>query len=406
MDLGIGKSSAPLRLRFDEERALRVFSICAEWWRERRGFYAGLTAPQARFTPAAVRKDPIVFGNWLLTVSIPMRGGINSEDAFRAMSELYRRSPHLFNLRTVAGLSAEDLNAAIAASAREIHNNGNGSFGKRGAGTLSYKLPEHLEAWIQNAQSIVEHWGGDIRNIFRGSGDFEEIFRRIDNGRKNPARLVGMRRKIFSLLALWLQEFRLIPEFPLPIIVDFHVLRTIFQHEILVPRWRLFGPGKPKTPERQRSIELQKYPSVKITPKLVSGVINWSLGFIERHGLTSYDVSHGLWFLSRELCSGYYGNRSETRKVDGARGRITERLIEPAALLTIYGWPKRYQDPCVQCPVEETCAISVGAGPHYDWGTMLNAGPHVPFPGRMPLLPGIGWRELPSSFKSSKRRKY
>lgn len=397
------KFNSVSELRFDEKRALEVFQVCERVWREGQGFFAGLKSPQQRYTPEEIRENPLELSHWFFTVSIPMRGGINSEDAFRFMRLLYRQNPPLFAPESLVEIPSGDIIRAIRHTAG-FQNSGSGSRGQKRAGTLSYKLEEHIQAWKQNAVVLLKQWKGDIRQVFEGTRSFEEAFRRIDSSKQNPARFVGMRRKIFSLLATWLQEFDLIHKFQLPLIVDFHVMRVLLEQEILLPQWVELGPGKSSRPERQRPETLWSYKAVKVTESVVNQVIAWSLEFLAAHNLSAHDVSHGLWFLSRELCASYYGNRSFSKKT-GNKAGVTQRLVKPDMLVAIGGWPARYRDPCWFCPLEQTCAISIPAGPYYDWGVMVNAGPHVHYPGRHPLLPGVDWQAMPVRFRNSKNRR-
>lgn len=406
------RENSSTKIHFDEARALSVFATCGEWYRERRGFYARLVPPQQAHTPPAVRKDPVSLGAWFSCAAVAMRGGINSEAAFIFLEELYTRSPFLFTPEFASGLTVEEFVAEVRATARAIHNNGRGSFGKKQAGTLSYKLEEHADAWIENAAALTKCWRGDVREIFRDVATFEEAYARVrsERGPERPENFSGMQRKIFSLLALWLQEFGLIRSLPLPLIVDFHANRLLLQQRVVVPQWEPLGEGRSKEPALRRPANLAAYPAVHVTKEFVGKVIAWSLEFLARHCLSAHDVSHGVWFLSRELCASYFGNRSFTKEVetgDGRKLRRVQRFVDPARLATVDGWPKQYRDPCALCPVESTCALAIPNGSYYDWGRMVNAGPHVSYPGRAYhplLLPGIDWRGFPSSFPSGKQK--
>lgn len=377
-------------MRFNEERALEVFCRLAEAWRNREGFYAGLISPQQEYTPQEIRGNPGALAQWFFALAIPMRGGINSTDAFRFMRGLWERNSLLFDPRVTRRMHEAELISVIRDTARVVHELVNGT--KR-AGTLSYKLEEHVRSWIRNAEILSMHWEGDVRRIFHGVRTFEHAFRRMALG-EAPA-LVGMRRKIFALLALWLQEFGLIHRFPLPLIVDFHAMRLLLEQEILLPSWKPLGPGQPKLPERKRPESLWDYPAVRGTEQFVNVIIMWSERFLAKHRLSAHDLSHALWFLSRELCASYFGNRS--LGATGLKRALTGRLLTGKELTNLSRWPKEYQDPCARCPVEKTCEIRIPAGPYYDWGVLVNAGPHIQYPGRQPFLPGVSWRGMTSA---------
>lgn len=382
---------------FNERRALEVFRTLAECWEGRAdpirgGFLAGLVVPQQAYTPTCLRSDPVKFGHYLFFQALTMRGGINSDDAFRATRMLWTQHPHLFDPVVVAQMPEAEFFRAIRRTAREFQ----GADSAEGAGTYSYKLEEHVDHWRENAGRLNRDFGGDVRAIYAGVRGFEEGFGRVDGV------FGGMRRKIFSLLTMWLQEFGLIPKFPLPLIVDFHCLRVLFEQEILLAAAFRLGPGKSKNPARRRPSALRSYRAVRITERLVDEVTWWSQDFLIRHRLDSYAVSHGLWFLSRELCAAYHGNKS-FGKPDPKRRAVTARLVTDEELRVLDNWPRNYRDPCRFCPVETTCKVRIPAGPYYDWGVMVQTGEHVPYPGRKQEL-AADWRWLPALFRNAKAR--
>jgi len=356
-------------------------------------------APQRQWLPPDIGDDPIKLGHWFFFMSLPMRVGINSDDAFRFMYELYLDNPDLFNPYTVMKISPKDVLAVVKKVARRIHPGG--SQGDKKEGTFSYQSNQHSNIWVDNSARLVNFWGGDIRNVFWGITEFEEAFRRIDHER-NPVGFRGMRRKIFSLLTMWLQEFALIHKFPLPLIVDFHAIRLLLQLRILAVEYKPLGPGNSKREERMRPQSMWHYLAIRITEKIVDEVIIWSQRFLMQHGLDPYDVGHGVWFLSRELCKNYYGNRSIERRL-GKRRTVTERLITDEELKSLSSWPANYRDPCQFCHVENMCKIRIPAGPYFDWGVMVNAGKHVTFPGRSEALSVIT-RDMPVSFRRNGKR--
>lgn len=382
---------------FNERRALEVFRVLAHSWENRDdalcgGFYAGLIPPQQEYTPDELRGKPLELGRYFFFQALTMRGGINSVDAFRATRMLWEKHPVLFDPVQVVETPEAEFLRAIRQTAHELQ----GARGTKGAGTYSYKLEENVNHWRENARRLIKEFGGDIRTIYQGVRGFEEGFARVDGVFK------GMRRKIFSLLTMWLQEFGLIPEFALPIIVDFHCLRVLFEQEILLARPFRLGPGKSKNPARRRPPALRNYLAVRITERLVDEVIWWSQDFLIRHRLDAYAVSHGLWFLSRELCAAYHGNKSFGTP-DPKRRAVTARLVTDEELRAMRAWPRTYRDPCRFCPVEDTCRVRIPAGPYYDWGVMVHAGAHIPYPGRRDEL-ATDWRWLPARFRNAKAR--
>ncbi|MBI2097263.1 MAG: hypothetical protein HYT40_03940 [Candidatus Sungbacteria bacterium] len=389
---------------FDEERARIIFAEAGERYRKGVGYNFGLQQiqPQHVYTPPSL----IAIGgrdlaNWFFFLSLSQRGGLNSDDSIRLTRAVWDRRPDLFDPKHVALLHAAEIRRAIIGVAVEFYPQLNG---ETRAGSLSYKLKEFARHWRLNAMALDQYWGGDIRNLFAESRTFEEYFLLIDRGsQKKPEDkrigFYGMRRKIFSLLAFWLIEFQLVRRFRTPLVVDFHVLRVLLQLRILGVTWRRLGPGDPKIMARRRPRALWKYPAVHIHEGLVNQVIAWSYEFLIRHELDPFDVHNGLWNLSRTLCASYYGNKSRTvRRFDPAAKKwhaVTARLVKVSQLHNVSAWPQSYRDLCRYCPFEEYCGLAIPAGPYYDWGEGVNAGPHVVFPGRQPALDGVQWYDLP-----------
>ena len=336
-------------------------------------------------------------------MSLPMRGGINSDDAFRFVYELYGSHPEIFNPYVVMRMEPEDISRAVKKSASNMYPEG--TQGEKEKGTFSYQSDQHERFWIHNAKMLVEHWGGDIRNVFKDESDFEEAFARIDHKRVKHG-FKGMRRKIFSLMTTWLVEFGLIPEFNLPLIIDFHALRLLLMHEILKVEFRPLGEGNPKREKRRRPESIRHYPAVAINESFVDQVILWTLKFLKRHPeLSQYDVAHGMWFLSRVLCAAYFGNRSYEQKNGDLRRGLTERLVTDEELLRPGSWPVNYRDPCIFCPIEYSCKDRYPQGPYFDWGRMVKAGRHITDPMRAhyPKFQFIT-KDMPMSFPGRTRR--
>lgn len=385
------KQFLPQKLKFDSERALIFFKTMEEWWGQKKGFFAGLSAPQIKYFPEDLRNDPVGLGQWFFFMAIPMRGGINSEEAFRFVYELRIRYPELFDAKQVMHLTSEEISKRTKGVASAIHKNG--SNGAKEEGTFSFQSLEHSNIWIHNASTLANYWGGDIRNVFWGVGDFEESFRRVDH-KKNKAGFRGMRRKIFSLLVTWLQEFEIIHKFPMPLIIDFHAMRLLLELDVMRVAWSEFGPNNPQKKDRLRPKSMWKYPAFKVSEKLVDEIIMWSQKFLQKHNLNQYDVAHGIWFLSRELCRYYLGNQS----IESKETRITERLYSDDELKDALLWSPNYRDLCLYCPVEQMCKKRIPSGPYFEFGTFLWPGKHIIFPGRQNDL-GIVERDEAASLR-------
>lgn len=344
------------KIKFNAERAEKVFFILDAGWRKRSGIFRNAILPQDRW-PAP--EDPKKHANWLFYAALPMRGGLVSEDPFKWVFALKEKFPELFEPEAVVKQWTPEKiqNAFIEVSAEILNGNG---VGETGAGALSYKAGEHSKAWFDNSSVLVKYWGGDLRNVFWGVADFEEVFRRIDY-HKNLAGFKGMRRKIFSLLVIWLQDRKLIPVFPTPIPVDFHALRGLWATEVLEIKSDFSVNGKHPSQLKGKKI-------IRVSEKFIDTVAKWSQTFIAESGFSHLNVNPAIWILSRTLCAGHFQNSSR-------RGEFVADVLARKK-----HWPKTYKDPCVHCPLEKLCEWAIPSMPYYRWGLLMRIGKRVDFP--------------------------
>jgi hypothetical protein len=217
-------------------------------------------------------------------------------------------------------------------------------------------------------------WGGDVRNVFGGVGEFEEAFRRVDYYR-SKAGFKGMRRKIFSLLVIWLQEKKLIPLFPGPIPIDFHAFRILWQTEIL----NLHSKEKPFLPRSYHPEQLKGKTAVRVSETLMDSVAKWSQKFICENNFSHLNINPAIWVLSRSLCAGHFQASSRQNKT---------LFVDQEELLGNFGlWPKKYEDRCGYCPIEKWCRWIVPSGPYYGSALLVKIGERIPFP--IMRLPGV-----------------
>jgi hypothetical protein len=240
-----------------------------------------------------------------------------------------------------------------------------------------YKIDEHAVSWYRNSLALSRYWDGDVRNIFydsikhrcgrssrkktirkKAQLEFEEVFSRVDYYRDPERGFYGMRRKIFSLFVIWMQEKGLAPLFPAPIPVDFHALRVLLALGIVKFLKTMRIPDKKKYPP-----QLRGRVAVRITEPVVDEIAMWSQQFFMKHGLSHMSVNPALWILSRELCRRHVQNRAE----DSGKEYFLAELLEAKPHL----WPGNYPDPCVHCPVETNCERVAPSAPYYKWGLLV-----------------------------------
>lgn len=339
-------------VKFNEKIALEVFTVLDDLYRKRVGIFKDNALPQNRW--GSTEEKPLSdkeITDFFFFAALTMRGGIVSDDPFKLLWNLREKNPEMFKPEIVA----EKL------SVPQIQKNLN-QVG------IVYKDLDFAKSWLQNSQNLCQWWGGDLRNVFKhGVPDFEEAFRRIDY-EKSKTGFYGMRRKIFSLLTIWLQEKNLVPLFPTPIPVDFHAMRILWATEIIdVTKW-----ARPFSPKEKHPAQLAGKATIRVWFSFPDQVAIWSQKFLQKIGISHLTINPALWILSRSLCAAQIQNLV---KDDGKIYVETEELRINHRL-----WPKNYPDPCHVCPIEKWCKWCIPSTPYYRWGLLLRVGKRVPYP--------------------------
>jgi len=213
---------------------------------------------------------------------------------------------------------------------------------------------------------LAESYEGNPLLIWKeNAGDFYQVWRRVDPefvGSKTPIK--GMRKKIFSLWAMWLQDYSLVPGFPTPVPVDFHVFRLLFQLEIL-PHSLLKPLAASQARKEPYPDALVGKPVWRIKEKIRDAVSDFFYDFCVRLEVNSSDLSHALWFLSRMLCARHL--QAKVRRNGGIVYFFPERVEKYRAL-----WPRTVLgDPCRFCPLENDCSWVVPSHAHYTYGLIV-----------------------------------
>lgn len=390
------------RLQYNEKRAIVVLSELEQRMKHRHGVFNKIVLPQDLYP---IPKNTKHAAHWLTFLALPQRGPLRAEELSHALYRLYRINPRLFDpLFVVSEFSEISLKKLFEDCA------------------LKYKAGELAQHWMTNSRVIVKKWGGDIRNAYQGVEDFEEFYSKIDYDQQPDSEGIhGVRRKIASLLTIFLQEKGLIPNFATPTPIDFHAMRIFIGTGIISPNFKAFVPKKHQV--RQRF--LVGLPTIRTSERDIEELHVQILGTVKREGLDHRLINPALWTLGRELCGRHFQTRS-TRVKEGLdpqlakkRRHTPNRLVEASSLTPdplwiddefelitpeelaekTTAWPKGYKDYCQHCPIENHCETVVPSGTYYDDGLLIKL-PRIPYPGsripteqekewlvRTPLLP-------------------
>jgi hypothetical protein len=356
---------------FNEKRALEVFTILCNAWKNKDWIFENVVLPEDQFKQYidAAQLDPIGHAHWLFIASLPQRGGVMAEDPFAPLWHLFVKDPGLFDPKTVAReWSIEKIIAAIQSVAPLVTKGE--STGERDAGAMGYKLDQHAKAWYGNCQMITERFDGNILNLFKAvhnvprADKFERAFALIDNHKSKVYGINGMRRKIFSLFIIWLQKEKLVSSFPCPVPVDFHALRVMLATGVI--KFRNMVPVPAGTKHMQALVGV---PFKKITETVINEIALWINPFLYKNKLSHMDLNPALWVLGRELCAAhpqsysYLGNKKFLFPQDfknGLKDKDGNRLKIP-----------KRASLCNACLVERYCDHALPSKPYYKAGSLV-----------------------------------
>ncbi len=371
-----------MEICFDEERARKVFCVLDEYYRGKKGIYENVVLPQnQRPLPS---QNSFEIAHWFFFASHFMRGGVVNDTQFDFFWHLFQDFPDFYNPVEIHANwpPAKIADKALKVVASKMNINGGSA-----AGVLGFKMEEHLKHLHRNAGILRHYWGGSILNVFAGARDFEEVFARIDS-RRNPNGFSGIRRKIFALLTIWLQEERLIDFFPAPIPVDFHAMRIFLQTGLVK------NGGIAPIDKNARYPFLEGRIGRRVTEAFVNRIAVWTQEFLTELKISHMSINPACWILGRELCAGHF----QMKPAGEYSAYVDPEQLEMDFCL----WPARYKNPCAFCPIEQFCEAVVPSKPYYKWGLLVKLR-RVSYPNKKLFLPVIGDSILPPLAKSRKK---
>ncbi len=376
-----------MKIVFNEARAEKIFNLLAKKWQERSGIFTGIILPQDRWP---LPPDQQQAANWLFFSSFFQRGGSLSEDSFKWTYHLFCRYPEIFDTKYLASQNQPAIIAdAIIRTTSSLLQRSDHD----GAGAITMNFKEQVEFWQQNALKLENYWGGNILNVYGDCRDFERVFSQIDYDQDAERGLLGIRRKIFSLLTIYLQEKKFLPFFNVPLPIDFHALRILWATEI---------------------ISLQDLPPLQIAShpewcgltgvysrRIRDEIAAWAKDFLPRIGVSHLDLNPAIWCWSRELCTAVFQNKSQERHSGRAVRIINSQVLAADPNL----WPQNYADPCSHCALAKYCSGTIPQGPYYRAGVLIRQS-RVAYPVKEIFLPGVDWlaHQSPPKHQKNKRR--
>lgn len=215
---------------------------------------------------------------------------------------------------------------------------------------------------IENAKRINKRWDGNILNAFEEAGTSWRKLYRLLKATKKGEGLVGYRDKMVSMLAFYLMRRKIVPYFPMPPQVDFHVMRVFWSCNMVVPS-KLNG---------EEVSELKAH----VIPKFAEAISEILYDYILETNCNWLDLSDALWTQSRVRCKLSPSNSM-------SRGKDAEMVLKKPIVWSD-NMIKRFKNSCEGCELALMCTSAISHGHYYGEGpTLLKiVGPREEPPGR------------------------
>lgn len=297
--------------------------------------YDQIVLPQD-FVPEAIKKDDVTHARFLFYVCHYMRGTIKSDHAVTQLVKLWEYDPYLFHPHHARKRDTDELSRLL----------------KR---YIPYGATTVNEAWVINSARLVDHWGGDPRNIFKEVGNASDMYRLITNKKvrgKKPKNgsdkewgFIFFQEKMASMLAYFLMEAGLIESSTITPPVDFHLLRLMIATEVI------------KITE-ESACETLRYEHM--SPLGIEVIQK----YCDDNDINMVTMGNALWPLSVGLCSQAPGN-----------SMVNAQKEKKKAESLVINWnnPNHYESfmrSCGSCPLESVCKFNVPSGLYYYTGQL------------------------------------
>lgn len=322
--------------------------------------------PQAaEFLPKKMVWKSTQHARFLFYSCLYMRGAIKSYDAILKLTKIYERYPRLFNPRYYRKYSKKSKSFLRF---RRSTNKAKHLLRQQLSDVIGYQSEQNTRFWIENSLELLRYWKGDPKKIFSMINDenrfSEDIYHNLchkiiksfkdprpDNLQKSDQGFKGFKEKMASMLAYFFVDAGMFPTFHFPAPIDFHLLRLMGQHEVLVIK------GYPDGVQSEKVLKLGREVSTT---------------FCKAHNITTENLADALWLFSSTLCT--YNPNNYQYKFDTDK----KVVINKGPIKWTKAKERSYKNSCGCCPISETCVWNIPPSPYYDGGKVYQYKPETP----------------------------
>jgi hypothetical protein len=279
--------------------------------------------------PETLGAGTVQHAQFLFATCYYMRGGVDSETAFKQLSRIYDETPQYFDPFHVAQfVSVDELRAVLQAVG------------------LNYRKSQTPEFWLDNARRLVELWDGNPVNIFADVTSYAEACHHIQNDMKGGG-FRGFQKKMVSMLIYYLMDAGFVSAFDFPIPVDFHVARLTLQNRIITV------PGALPTA------------NLVYDERVLDRIREFYLRYSTERSVDPLHLCNAVWMYSRLKCSNNPENLTRTTEREQNRratvAKVTPDWSQPATM-------RQWLSACGTCKLTDQCRFNVAAGYYYTHG--------------------------------------
>lgn len=254
-----------------------------------------------------------------------MGGGIESNLAFKNLTNLYIEYPELFKPEYIIehNVSTEQIQEVI---------------GRYPA--LNFNLTRIQNYWTENARHLYEDYGSDPRAIFADNPSYRTVKKRLQNTGKSG--FLGFQEKMASMYTHFLADGGMISEIPFPPPVDFHLLRLFIANQVI-------------------TFENVPKDGNVFTPATIAMVRKMLFDYIIATNSSAVEVDDALWRHSKLMCAQAPGNMTE---IDYKANRGTKSSLKEVDFSDPTTRTK-YARSCGRCALSASCAFAISSGAYY-----------------------------------------